>query len=113
MITTSNEKDIERKAFKALFQECSKHGEGTCFKFYMDKESNLLVVDRVNTPAPGGMGYVNFPKSYMNDPVHGEIVVGDRSRYRLMDGTYTYVTSDAILLGKGLSKEGLTFRDHC
>lgn len=111
MAIANNEQDIERKAFKALFQECSKHGEGVCFKFYMDKESNLLVVDRINTPC--SMGYANYPKSYMDDPVHGEIIIGSRSRYRLMDDTYTYVTSDAILLGKDPSKEGLTFRDHC
>lgn len=104
----------ERAAFKAIFNTySSQKGFGISCRFYTDKaDDNALVIHKKTKPLDD-TGYKNFPKIYMNDPIHGETVIGAVNRYKLKDGEYELVETDGIILGEEPSKIGLTFRDHC
>ena len=111
MTTTASEKEFERKAFKAIFQNCSQHGSHVSYQFYTDNTNNRLVVYKIKSA--GSEGYVNFPKDFSRDGVHGETIVGELNCYELIDNGYVLVSTDGIILGEDFSKDGLIYRDHC
>ena len=110
MTITANEKEFERKSFKAIFQNCSQHGSHVSYQFYTDN-NNRLVVYKIKSA--GSEGYANFPKDYSRDGIHGETIIGELSHYELIDNGYVLVSTDGIMMGENVSKDGLIYRDHC